>query len=310
MEDVLSKLYAAVLEIKQDNVAAKAREEARAEAQEKKITALANIVRATYQELQVTKNKVLETEQKVEAWMKAMDKKVEDWMNALSSGSPSQAVTGASYASVVRATGNSSIGQQRSRTGSGTSSTLSRSTHSVSSSSECSIVIDLHDLHESVQLDSTEIVSVRTKLEAAFKAYDVTSMVKIRSFNQRGDGKIFRIGVSEEDEKRLRNHDDWMKSHLRGATMARPAWYPVKLDLVDKRYANKSGSEELRSDICADFSKENGVKAHKMNWLGTRREGKIHGSVVVLLDKKEEVEKILNAEEVTIGSSTVVCEGI
>ena len=315
-EDVLSKLYAAVLELKQDNVTAKAREEARAEAQEKKITALANIVRAPYQELQVIKYKVLETEQKVEEWMKttdkkvedwmrSTDKKVEDWMNALSSGSPSQAVTGASYASVVRATGNSSTGQQPSRMGSGTSSMLSRSTHSASSSSERSIMIDLHDLHESVQLDSTEIASVRAKVEAAIKAYDVTSMVKIRSFNQRGDSKIFRIGVSEEDERKLRNHDDWMKSHLRGATLARPAWYPVKLDLLDKRYANKSESEELRSDICADFSKENGVKAHKINWLGIRREGKMHGSVVVFLDKREEVEKILCAEEVTIGGSTV-----
>jgi len=125
------------------------------------------------------------TDKKVEDWMRSTDKKVEDWMNALSSGSPSQAVTGASYASVVRATGNSSTGQQPSRMGSGTSSTLSRSTHSASSSSERSIMIDLHDLHESVQLDSTEIASVRAKLEAAIKAYDVTSMVKIRSFNQR-----------------------------------------------------------------------------------------------------------------------------
>lgn len=315
-EEMLSKLFTAILELKEDNMRLENAAKTREEAQEKTNTALTNLVRATYLELQVMKNKLLDTEHKVEEWIKATDKKVEDWMkstdrrvedwiNAITSGSASQAGAHTSYANVARNGRNSSIGQQSPHVGSVISATASRSTFSVSSGSECSVVIDLHNLHESVQIDTTEIISVRSKLEAAFKAHDITSMVKIRSFGQRGDRKTFRIGVSEEDEKKLRNHDDWLKSHLRGATLTRPAWYPVKLDFVDKRYANKSGSEELRSDICGDFSKENGVKAHKMNWLGTRREGKVYGSVVVMLDKKEEVEKILSAEEITIGGLTV-----
>jgi hypothetical protein len=53
---------------------------------------------------------------------------------------------------------------------------------------------------------------------------------------------------------------------------------------------------------CAHFSQVNGVKVHKMRWLGNVSADKTYCSLVVYLDAKEEVDRLLAKMTVTMAN--------
>ena len=56
---------------------------------------------------------------------------------------------------------------------------------------------------------------------------------------------------------------------------------------------------------CTLFGRMNKVKVHKMRWLGTASVDKEYRTMVVYLDKKEEVDRLL--EQVTVEMANGEC---
>jgi len=71
-----------------------------------------------------------------------------------------------------------------------------------------------------------------------------------------------------------------VKTHFDKGTLYREQWYPLRID----RAYREVGTDELG---CTLFGRMNGVKVHKMRWLGTASIDKEYRTMVVYLDKKE-----------------------
>jgi hypothetical protein len=74
--------------------------------------------------------------------------------------------------------------------------------------------------------------------------------------------------------------------HFDKGTLYGEQWYPLRIDRAYREVA----TDELG---CTLFGRMNGVKVHKMRWLGTASIDKEYRSMVVYLDKKEEVDGML-----------------
>jgi hypothetical protein len=67
---------------------------------------------------------------------------------------------------------------------------------------------------------------------------------------------------------------------------------------VDRAY-HKVATDEMGCDL---FSRMNGVKVHKVRWLGNVSMDKEYRSMVVYLDAKEEVDRLLAEVTVTMAN--------
>ncbi|KAH7118403.1 hypothetical protein EDB81DRAFT_618150, partial [Dactylonectria macrodidyma] len=72
-------------------------------------------------------------------------------------------------------------------------------------------------------------------------------------------------------------------------------WYPFRVDRAYRAVA----TDELG---CAVFGQMNGVKVHKMRWLGTASVDKDYRSMVVNVDKKEEANRLLAKQTVEMAN--------
>lgn len=64
------------------------------------------------------------------------------------------------------------------------------------------------------------------------------------------------------------------------------------------------GTDRIKRGIDKAIGEENGVHIHKIQWLSKPDPGKIHGSMVLYLAKREEVDKLLREGRVGIEGET------
>lgn len=118
---------------------------------------------------------------------------------------------------------------------------------------------------------------------------------------------MIKIGLSSEEEIRVRNSPEWISSHFEGATVKEPRWHPVKIDRVPNSVSmDAQKAQQLRSDINTIFGSENSVKVMQRRSMGAwREETAQYHSMVVFVASEEDSNKLLSAMEVTLGGHTV-----
>lgn len=123
--------------------------------------------------------------------------------------------------------------------------------------------------------------AVRRRANEALKERGITCL----GVNSKGNGR-YRLLFRESDVDQVRRDGSWMKTHFDKGTLYGVQWYPLRIDRAYREVA----TNELG---CTLFGWMNGVKVHKMRWLGTASIDKEYRTMVVYLDKKEEVDGCL-----------------
>ena len=142
------------------------------------------------------------------------------------------------------------------------------------------IGLDLSRVQDSAIKDGNA-GTVRRRANEALKELGVACL----GVNSKGNGR-YRLLFREADVDKVRQNDAWIKSHFNKGTMYGEQWYPLRIDRAHRDVA----TDELG---CTLFGRMNEVKVHKMRWLGAVSVGKEYRSMVVYLDKKEEVNQLL-----------------
>jgi hypothetical protein len=122
---------------------------------------------------------------------------------------------------------------------------------------------------------------VRQRANEALKERGITCL----GVNSKGKGR-YRLLFKEADVDGLRRDDSWVRTHFDKGALYGEQWYPIRIDRAYREVA----TDELR---CTIFGRMNGVKVHKMRWLGTASVDKEYRTMVVYLDRKEEVDRLL-----------------
>jgi hypothetical protein len=132
---------------------------------------------------------------------------------------------------------------------------------------------------------------IRKRVNEALKEKDITCL----GVNSKGSGRYRLLFRSEDDVAKVRRDDSWLKTHFDRGTLYGEQWYPVRVDRVYHGVlVDETG--------CALFGQMNGVRAHKMRWLGQVSIEKEYRSMVVYLDKKEEADRLLAGKTVTMAN--------
>lgn len=150
----------------------------------------------------------------------------------------------------------------------------------------------------------TDHTTLRTRIHESWDQNPRTAGIRMNLLQISND--LVKIGLSAEDEARVRNSPEWISSHFEGATIKEPQWYPVKIDRVPKSISmDAQKPQELRGNINTIFGAENNVKVMQMRNMGAWRDTAKFHSMVVFLASEEDKDKIMTATEVTLGGHTV-----
>jgi hypothetical protein len=122
---------------------------------------------------------------------------------------------------------------------------------------------------------------VRQRANEALKERGITCL----GVNSKGKGR-YRLLFKEADVDGLRRDNSWVRTHFDKGVLYGEQWYPIRIDKAYREVA----TDELG---CTIFGRMNGVKVHKMRWLGTASVDKEYRTMVVYLDRKEEVDRFL-----------------
>jgi cell division septum initiation protein DivIVA len=87
------------------------------------------------------------------------------------------------------------------------------------------------------QFDNTNVEEIRKRARQALDSYPSTKEIKWIGIAKRGtDGTKIRICMrNNEDAERAKTHDEWVRSHFRGARIQGEQWHRVKVDRVSMR---------------------------------------------------------------------------
>lgn len=153
-------------------------------------------------------------------------------------------------------------------------------------------------------VDLTDHTTLRTRIHESWDQNPRTAGIRMNLLQISND--LVKIGLSAEEETRVRNSPEWISSHFEGATIKEPQWHPVKIDRVPKSISiDAQKPQELRGDINTIFGAENNVKVMQMRNMGAWRDTAKFHSMVVFLASEEDKNKIITATEVTLGGYTV-----
>jgi hypothetical protein len=132
--------------------------------------------------------------------------------------------------------------------------------------------------------------AVRRRVNEALRERDITCL----GVNSKGNGR-YRLLFQGKDIDNVRKDDTWVRTHFDRGTLYGEQWYPIR---VDRAY-HETAVDEMG---CSIFGQLNGVKVHKMRWLGHVSIDKEYRSMVVYLDTKEEVDRLLAKMTVTVAN--------
>ncbi|KAL5331200.1 hypothetical protein ACEPPN_000729 [Leptodophora sp. 'Broadleaf-Isolate-01'] len=113
-----------------------------------------------------------------------------------------------------------------------------------------------------VGLDLSRVVipeitgAVRRRVNKALKERGITCL----GVNSKGNGR-YRLLFQGKDIDNVRKDDTWVRTHFDKGTLYGEQWYPMR---VDRAY-HEVAMDEMG---CSIFGQLNGVKVHKMRWLG------------------------------------------
>lgn len=132
--------------------------------------------------------------------------------------------------------------------------------------------------------------TVRRRVNEALKEKDITCL----GVNSKGSGR-YRLLFHSKDVDNVRRDEAWLRTHFDRGTIYGEQWYPMRVDRVHHEVA----VDEMG---CTLFGQMNGIKVHKMRWLGNVSVDKEYRSIVVYLDRREDVDQLLAKMTVTMAN--------
>jgi hypothetical protein len=87
----------------------------------------------------------------------------------------------------------------------------------------------------------------------------------------------------------------WIDKFFRGAKLIKLAWYPVKIDVVDKTYVMDPKTGRVKDSAHTAFAKENEVDVKLKRWLGQSKGYAAYAPAAIKVATKTQAEKLLPA---------------
>ncbi|KAG4442881.1 hypothetical protein IFR05_001677 [Cadophora sp. M221] len=132
--------------------------------------------------------------------------------------------------------------------------------------------------------------TARRRVNEALKGKGINCL----GVNSKGNGR-YRLLFHGDDVDKVRRVDTWLRTHFDREMLYGKQWYPMRVDRVYHEVA----TDEVG---CVLFGRLNGVKVHKMRWLGNVSVDKEYRSMVVYLETKGEVDRLLAKMTVTMAN--------
>ena len=209
----------------------------------------------------------------------------------------------ASYASVVSSSGPIEAVQApptpRSSLASHLKSVSPNSSASRPQDDTPSLTLDVSQMRD---LDPTDLILFRERLVNAWKGQPGIGELPVAGLQRAGKdkNKVKILFCAEDHRNRVRNQSGWVEKFFPGARINRDAWFPVKVDRVNKLSTTDETRVNLREDIAELIGKENGIKINKVRWLSKPRNEAAYGSVVLYLDSKKDADQVVGQRTINI----------
>jgi hypothetical protein len=169
------------------------------------------------------------------------------------------------------------------------------------------VIIDISNAEKRAAIVEEKPGAVRGRIDEALSDHEATKDIKCWgiSRNPRDNNKFKVFFKDEQATRKVRECTDWMCGYLQGTRLQADQWYPVRVDSVFKgAVLEDMGSDKVKEGISKAIGEENGVHVHKIQWLSKPNPGKIHGSMVLYLAKREAAEKLVREVRVDIEGET------
>jgi hypothetical protein len=143
--------------------------------------------------------------------------------------------------------------------------------------------------------DTSSAKAIRDRTRQAFESHEMTKEIKWLGIEMKNtDQQKIRICVrNQADVDTAKIHNEWMLSHFPGARMLDDQWYPIRADRVKKDSIWDDANGRFRDDAREKIGLENGITVEKIRFLRAPNPDKAYFSVVMLLSKREDAERML-----------------
>lgn len=172
------------------------------------------------------------------------------------------------------------------------------------------LVIDVSGIREAIieRVASTEVA--KQAIQQGIDGVERLVGAEIKDFRvwrTNNNANVIKFSVHKDYEATFRQTAvEWLEPHIPGARLVGPKWYAVKADWIEVSLAIDIDSGKVSRSAMERFGTENGVEVCTMRWLGRPRPSGQHASVVVKVATKEDAEKLLRSDSVTLGGGGII----
>jgi hypothetical protein len=195
-----------------------------------------------------------------------------------------------------------------------TNTILSRTTNdrTVDKNKNCNrqLVIDVSYIREAIieRVASTEVA--KQAIQQGIDGTEKLAGAALKDFQVwriNNNASVIKFSVEKDKESAFRQTTaEWLELHIPGARLVGPKWYAVKADWIEVSLAMDIDSGKVSRSAIERFGTENRVEVCTMRWLERLRPNGQHASVVIKVATKEDAEKLLRSDSVTLGGEGII----
>jgi hypothetical protein len=172
------------------------------------------------------------------------------------------------------------------------------------------LVVDVSRIRETTieRVASTEVA--KQAIQQGINGIERLAGAEIKDFRvwrMNNSASVIKFSVERNKEAIFRQTtSEWLEPHIPGARLVGPKWHAVKADWIEVPLAMDIDSGKVSKSAMERFGTENGVEVCTMRWLGQPKPSGQHASVVVKVATKEDAEKLLRSDSVTLGGGGIM----
>ena len=172
------------------------------------------------------------------------------------------------------------------------------------------LVVDISRVREATIEKVASIEAAKQAIQQGIDGIERLSGAEIKDFRvwrTNNSASVIKFSVEKNKEAIFRQTTaEWLEPHIPGARLVGPKWHAVKADWIEVPLAMDMNSGKVSKSAMECFGIENGVEVCTMRWLGRPRPSGQHASVVVKVATKEDAEKLLRSDSVTLGGGGIM----
>ena len=172
------------------------------------------------------------------------------------------------------------------------------------------LVVDVSHIREAIVERVASIEVAKQAIQQGISGVERIAEAEIKDFRvwrTNNSARVIKFSVEKSLEAAFRQTTaQWLEPHIPGARLVGPKWHAVKADWIEVPLAMDIDSGKVSKSAMQRFGTENGVEVCTMRWLGRPRPSGQHASVVVKVATKEEAEKLLKSDSVTLGGGGIM----